>query len=249
MKRKLIAFVILVALVITLGGCEGCALFSGCSCSACKKGPKIQTFGNVTNGIYYYADRHLQDVFITDFDESRYDAEEFAGYLSKDIEAYNAEHDYICPVYLDEEGNQVPTNTLTKAITIERCSSKDNELTMRLFYGTVQDYVNYNAEEIEKRGGTNLEAGVLTPDNTALLSLSYINTEGEAVDFNELLSARRAPEYRYVTCDFEAVLYGEGDIIAYTTNGSYDAKGNCVNVSGGQRVTVVFAGADEEEGE
>lgn len=246
MRRKFIAFVILVALVVTLGGCDGCALFSGCSCSACNnKGPKVQTFGNVTNGIYYYADRHLQDVFITEFDESRYDADEFARYLSEDIEAYNAEHTYICPVYLDEDGNQVPTNTLTKCITIERCTSKNNELTMRLLYGTVQDYLNYNAEEIQKRGGSVLQNGVLTADSTELLQLSYIDTEGNPVDFNELISARRAPEYRYVTCDFEAVLYGEGDIIGFTQNGSYDPKGNCVNVPGGQRVTVIFAGADE----
>lgn len=243
MKRKFLAFIILVALTITLGGCEGCSLFSGCSCN---KGPKVQTFGNVTNGIYYYADRHVQDVFITDFDESRYDVQEFAGYLAEDIEAYNAEHSYIAPVYLDEEGKQHPTNTLTKAITIERCTSKNNEITMRLLYGTVQDYVNYNAEEIAKRGGSVLEAGVLTADKTDLLGLSYTDTEGKPVNFTELLSARRAPEYRYVTCDFEAVLYGEGDIIGYSADGSYDSKGNCVNVSAGKRVTVIFAGSDEQ---
>ena len=242
MKRKFLAFIILVALTVTLGGCDGCALFSGCGCN---KGPKVQTFGNVTNGIYYYADRHVQDVFIAEFDESRYDAEEFAGYLAQDIELYNEDHTYICPVYLDEEGKQVPTNSLTKAITIERCTSKDNEITMRLLYGTVQDYVNYNADEIKKRGGSVLESGVLTADSTDLLSLSFIDTEGKPVNFSELLAARRAPEYRYVTCDFEAVLYGEGDIVGYTTNGSYDSKGNCVNVSGGDRVTVIFAGADE----
>ena len=246
MRRKFPAFILMVLLAITLGGCDGCALFSGCSCSACNKGPKVQTFGNVTNGIYYYADRHLQDVFISEFDESRYDAAEFAGYLEADLEEYNKDHPYVCPVYLDKDGNQVPTNTLTKAITIERCSSKNNEITIRLMYGTVKDYVNYNAEEITKRGGTVLESGVMTQDSASLLSLSYVNTEGEAVDFNDLLKSRRAPEYRYVTCDFEAVLYGEGDIVGYTTNGSYDPKGNCVNVPAGQRVTVIFAGSDGE---
>ena len=40
--------------------------------------------------------------------------------------------------------------------------------------------------------------------------------------------------------DLKAVLYGDGEIVAYSSNGSYTEDLNCVTSKGGNKVVVVF---------
>ena len=211
--------------------------------SGCKKDrhEKVDTFGNTTEGIYVYADNCVQDVIFSDFDMTRYDAEEFRTFLQEEIDEYNASHDFVRqePVY-DEDGNVVSEPRCEEPIKVVECSAENDELQVQLLYATAGDYLQYMADEVEKRGGNTLQSGQLLYADASVTGASFIDTDGEALDLNEIITGKHAEEYRFVICNFEAVLYSEGEVAGYTAAGTYNADGECVSVPAGETVIVLY---------
>lgn len=252
MKKKIFALILACVTIVLLG--TGCFLDEAFSCiglKSCKGNDRvmIDTFGGVTNGIYMHRDLTLTDVLIVGgFDKDYYDAEELKTLWQMEIDEYNAEHDYITPTVCVEEKKRSKEETtayapaVTTPITVLTCSEKDGELTMQLTYANAVDYRNYNADEIARRGGTALKTGTLAAMDMDLQALNYTNEKGEPVNLAEMVGRDNPQTYRYIYCDFEAVLYGEGEIVAVSKFENYNAKNNCVTVNPGEGVCVVLYG-------
>ncbi len=218
----------------------------------CKRKPVdhnvIAKFGSTNNGILLYKNLSVGDCLFDDFDPAKYDDEEYKGYLQKDVDAYNAEHSFVKPTSAEESKAAADGETLEAGpsfpyavpLTIEKCKEENGSLCQMFRYATAQDYINFNREEIFKRGGTTLQAGTLDKADMSVLSTLFVDEDGEAVDVQKLATDKKAGYYRYLTCNFSAVLYGEGEIIGYTQNGSFDKETYSVSVRGGQTVTVIF---------
>ena len=218
MKKKML-FLLAACMLIVFTGCSG----SGSS------GNRNNTFGEETNGLYLMSDLQVKDCMKYDFDTKKYDAKEYEGFLKEELEAYNKDH-----VYQDEDEKTY------EAITIEKCSADKNVLTQILKYYDIADYLNYNKTELQKRSGKTAAAGTLDEAAAAVQELKYKNPAGEDVDIQTLINDKKAESYRYLTTDLQAVLYGDGEIIAYSTNASYTQDLNCVTAKGGENVAVIF---------
>ena len=226
MKKKFKLFGILLALTL------GLSLMVGCGD---KESDGPNTFGNTTNGIYLLSDLRLKECILYDFDTKKYDSKEYSELLEQELAEYNKKH-----VYKDAEGKDTP------AIAIEKVDVSKNVLTQILTYYDTADYLEYNKGELQKRSGKTLETGTLAAPNSTILSYTYVDKKGEAVNLEELVSSKEASEYRYVICDLQAVLYGEGKVVAYTTNGTYTEDLNCVTVKGGSPVAVIYRSTEKK---
>ena len=77
MKRRIMAVLLLVLFAFTLSACKG----------EVEKGAN-ENFGKGEKDIYIFRDLSVQDVMIADFDTSKYDKDEYLGYLQEEIDTY-----------------------------------------------------------------------------------------------------------------------------------------------------------------
>jgi len=207
----------------------------------CRQHNTSNAFGEADQSIYLFRDLALEDIVLSDFDTSKYDADEFKGFLAEDIEKYNASHPFVKPEDVPLlEGETTFEPEITKPINIEKCAASNNRLDQRLVYANADDYMNYNEEEIAKRGGTHVYTGTLAMVDSSILTTTYVDTKGKEVNISELCVKEDASSYRYIALDFAATVYGDGYIVAYSDGGTYSDAGNCVTVPGNGREVVVI---------
>ena len=232
MKKRSIS-VMLTAILMT-----GTVLLSGCQESHHTGGTG---FGETNNGIYLNRDLTIVDCMTADFDMSKYDAAEYAGFLQQEIDAYNASVEFVAPSQeTNSNGETVSEPSLTHPVEIERCEAKENVLYQELIYATANDFLQFNGEELASRGGTTLKVGTLDRADSSILTMNFVDEKGEAYDLQKVYEGEKAGEYRYIMCDYEAVLYGAGDIVCYTTGAKFDEKDYSLSVPTGSMVIVIF---------
>lgn len=234
MKRKLAAAVLAALMaMVCLAGCK----------KEAEKAGSTEGFGKADNDLIVYYDLSVGDTELEDFDTSKYDAEEFKGYLTADVEAYNAEHEFTAKQPItDEEGNVIYEPKAKQPVEVLTCEASDNVLKMQLLYATPADYIAYNEHNegaFTKRGGTVFETGMLTGAGSDILSNTFADKNGEMIDMAKLAEEKDYASYRYVVLDADATLYYEGILV-----GAYgckpDADKNCVNVKAGSKVIIIF---------
>ena len=218
--KKYLAGALLALSMILLTSCEG---FD-------KPEKKPDTFGTATNGIYLSADLTVRDCMLADFDTQKYNDKEYQGFLQEDLDVYNAAHPYT-----DSEGQKI------SAISIEKCDASSNILTQILKYYNASDFLAYNQQELQERSGSILKTGTLSTPAEDIFSFSFVLPDGSAdVVLDELVNSKEAGSYRYMICDLQAVLYGEGEIAAVSKGAVYTPDLNCVSSPGGTPVAVIF---------
>jgi len=233
--RRAAALLIAFSMVLTLGGCGNTG----------RRNQK-NTFGNAGNGIYLFRNLSVKDCQIYSFEKDYYSDSEFKTYLEKDLDEYNKAHAYHQPETMvpatDKDGETLETvgPQAEKPIEVLTCEKKDEKLYQSLLYATPEDFILYNEEEVTKRGGTALQAGKLTEADRSVLGETYTAPDGNAFDINEAVTGKDAASYRYLLCNFEALLYGDGEIVAWTAKGTYDKDANYVKVTAGNTVIVIF---------
>ncbi len=226
-QRRFLAAILLPVLAI--------AVLSGC------KHNTSNAFGELTDSVYLFRDLAIEDLVFSDFDTSKYDAEEFKGYLQEDIDKYNGSHEFVKPEEVALlEGETTFEPEITVPIAIAKCAADKNVLDQRLVYANARDYMNYNGEEILKRGGDHMYTGTLSLVDSSILTTPYTDTKGKEININDLCQKEDAGTYRYIAVNFRAVVYGDGYIVAYSQGGEYDESGNCVKVPGNGREVVVI---------
>ncbi len=233
MRKKLFA-VLLVMLMLAVS-------FGAAGCRKNKNRSKVNSFGNADNGIFLNADMTVVDCIYDDFDQSKYNDQEFAGFLQQDIDKYNGTHEFIAPpTQAAKDGETPAAPSVTVPISIRKCQASDNMLCQMRVYANAADFVYYNEEDIALRGGNTLQTGTLANLDQSILSASFVAVDKEPLDVQALASSNKAASYRYMLCNFEAYLYGEGYIVGYTPNGTYNESTNCVSCPAGQTVIVLF---------
>ena len=230
MKKSLIRIFSLVfaaAVILFAAGCQG------------EAGQKtsIGKFGKVTNGLYLYNDLAIQDSYVDEFDTKKYVVAEYRALLDEELAEYNKSHAFH-PGNEEVRGEHEPA--YTAPITVIRCEAAGGNLNQQLLYATAEDFLGYQAEELEGRKGSTLVTGTLAKVDTKILTASYVTPNGKDLDVQQLCVKENAGEYRFIICDFDALLYGDGDLIGYTNNATYNAQNSCVTVKGGQTVIAIF---------
>ncbi len=201
-----------------------------------------KNFGQGEKDIYIYRDLAVRDVMIDDFDTEKYDKDEYLGYLQEEIDAYNATASFVPQTAAEgEEENFTPHYTVP--VSVASCTAEENKINQQLLYATAADFTKYNEEFLPERGGYTLQAGTLPYADASVTGATLIDPEseeGKTVDVQEILTGKSADDYRFVICNFDAVLYGDGDIVGMTSNGVFDKDKYCVSVPAGQTVVVLF---------
>ena len=231
MRNRIWAAVLSAVLLLALTGCQD-------------KGPQgmNQNFGGGAKDIYVYKDLSVQDVMIDDFDTGKYDKDEYVSYLQEELDAYNASAAFVPQTAAEgEEDNFTPHFTVP--ISVASCTVTDNKINQQLLYATAADFTKYNEAFLEERGGYTLQAGTLPFADASVTGATLIDPDskdGAALDIQNILTGKKADQYRFVICNFDAVIYGDGEVAGYTSNGSFDSSKNCVTVPAGQTVVVLF---------
>ena len=237
MKRFISAFTALLLLSVC---CLG--LFA---CGQEEQEDDVKKFGVADGSLYIYANNALMDCSIVDFDTSRYDVEEYRGFLEEEIGVYNDSAVFVPQTpETDEKGNEIkPPVTYTRPVEISSISAEDNKMNLQLLYATPEDFFgwqeHYDKDAFSKRGGSIIEAGKLV-DNETVQGMTFVDRKGEALDMEKLLKRKNVSDVRYVTIDVECVLFGDGNILAYTEGADLDAANNNFHVKGGQKITVLY---------
>ena len=231
MKKILTAVVLAALLALSLSACK-------------EEGPKGMNpnFGAGNSDIYLYSDLSVRDVMIDDFDTSKYDKDEYLSYLQVELDKYNENAPFV-PQTAAEGEEEGFTPHYTVPVSVASCKTENNKINQQLLYATAQDFTNYNREALEDRGGYTLQAGTLPYADASVTGAALVDPDskdGGTVNIQDILTGRNADKYRFVICNFEAVLYGDGDVVGYTANGSFDSAKNCVTVPAGQTVIVLF---------
>ena len=223
---------------ILLAGLLAMALLAtGCI----KEEPSVGKFGAVTNGIYVYADLAIQDSVVEDFDTKKYDLAEYRKLLDEEVKAYNTANEFKPG---DKELRKEHEPDYVTPVTVVKCEVSGGKIRQQLIYANATDYANYRkaniSDEAEEKSGFTFQTGTLAKVDTSILSAAFVAPSGNDVNVQELCVSSSASKYRYVICDFEALLYGDGDLVCYTKNASYDADNRCVKVKGGEKVIAIF---------
>lgn len=224
MKKKILVFTALLALTF-------CAVLSGCKKNA------LGAFGKTSRGLYLYADMAIQDVQIDEFNEKELDAAEYKGLLEKEIADYNAEHPFT-PDDTKNHGKKEPD--FSAPITLVNCEVSGNVLNQQLIYATAADYVSFNEGTLEELGGTLVKTGKLSSVDTEVLRTSFVDVDGKPVDVNALCMGSDAAKYRYIVADFESVIYGDGNIIAFANGMKYSKANSCVTTGSAALSIVIY---------
>ena len=83
--------------------------------------------------------------------------------------------------------------------------------------------------------------GTLDVVDSSILTTTYVDVKGKEVKVADLCTKDDAATYRYIALNFEAIIYGDGYVVAYSNGGTYESEGNCVKVPGnGQEVVVIY---------
>lgn len=225
MRRKRLAGTVLglLSTLLVLAGCGGKTA--------------IGKFGKVTNGLYLYKDLAIQDSYIEEFDTSRYDFEEYRTLLDEELAAYNKSHEFK-PGDRSKRGDHEPN--YQTPISVVKAEISGQNLSQQLIYANAEDYLNYHEGELKEKKGSVLSTGTLSKVDTSILTASYTSPSGQDVNVQELCVDTDAGNYRYIVCDFEALIYGDGELICYTKNASYNKDNQCVTVPGGEKVIVIY---------
>jgi len=200
--------------------------------TSCKK--KSNLFGQATNGLYLYNDMSVEEVMIYPFATAKYDATEYRQYLDKEIAAYNNTHNLVVSKYASEK------HQLVQPVSVVKCEVKSNELYQHLLFATVDDYMEYAADTIAEKNGSTVVTGDFSKIYEGMDSLKYYDENGKEVSFNGIVQATGSKAYRFIGCDCDALLYGEGNLVAYSAGGSYDATNNCVKVPAGSMTYAIY---------
>ena len=220
----------------------GLMAFSLCACK--KEGPKgiNSNFGSNEKDLVVFNDLSVQDVMTADFDTKKDDKDEYVSYLQEELDAYNAGASFVPQTAAEgEEDNFTPHFTVP--VSVASCTVDKNVINQQLLYATASDYVAYNQEIIESRGGNTLQAGKLTSADASVTGASLIDPDdknGGFVDIQEILTGKNADNYCYVICNFEAAIYLEGEVAGFTSTGVYDSTKDCVTVPAGKTVVILF---------
>ena len=252
MKNKFLLLALLAALVLVMQACgqpEAESTEEEETMESTEEvipGVKIDTFGNTTNSLFIYPNLVFQDIMIADFNTDKYDVEEYGGFLQADIDNYNKTHNFKMQVIKkDADGNEIePPVRYRHPIEIRKLEAKDNILNQQLLYATAEDFLEYNSETLQERGGSTLKVGKFLTDILELPA-SYTDPNGETVSAYGLIRDKNgdtipgAEDSYYVICDFDAVLYSSGDVLG-VIGGTYDSETNSVLVEGGTRAVVIY---------
>ncbi len=236
MKYRITALLAAALLVLSLGACNK-------NQEETPKGANLN-FGKGATDIYIYNDLAIQDVMIDDFDTSKYDKDEYLGFLQEEIDAYNQGASFVPQTAAEGEENFTPHYTVP--VSIVSSSAENNRLTVQFLYATAADFIKFNENErfyYDEKSGQTLQVGKLAYADASVTGAELIdpdNKDGGTLNIQEILTGKSADRYRYVICNFDAVLYGDGEVAGYTANGQYDAEKDCVTVPAGQTVVVVF---------
>ena len=208
--------------------------------SGCDNKPKGTKFGNQTNGIYLTERLHLMDSMVAEFDTSKYVLEEYRAFLDEEIDAYNESHPFEKPAdEYDRDGKLIPQE-VTAPIAVRKCEVSNNWIFQELVYATNADFLKYNESTLEKeRGGKKLLTGYLSYVDAEIIDLSYVNAKGESVSVRSLCESSKADQYMYIVVDFEANLYGEGELVCWH-GGKYNAENDFLEVPAGTYAVAVF---------
>ena len=225
-KLRVTAIIVLVA-----------ALLLSVGCTSNGNQNSIGKFGKVTNGIYLYKDLAVQDSYVEEFDTGKYDLKEYRGFLDEELAEYNKSNAFHPG---DEEVRGEHEPEYKAPITVVKCETAGGNLNQQLLYATAEDFIKYNAEELEGRQGTTLQTGTLQKVDTKLLTAAFVGPDGKDLDVQALCVSKNASEYRYVITDIQSLVYGDGALIGYTKNGAYSEENSCVTVKGGEKVIVIF---------
>ena len=231
MKRSLLLSGVMVLLLFSLAACN-------------RKGPVSvsESFGTSTKDVAVFRDLAVQDVMIDDFDTSKYDKDEYLSYLQEDIDAYNSTATFV-PQTAAEGEEETFTPHYTVPVSVASCTAEENKINQQILYATAADFTAFNEEALEERGGHTLQAGTLPFADASVTGAALVDPDsknGENLDVQDILTGRHADDYRFVICNFDAVLYVEGEIEGYTSNAAVDLEKNCVTVPAGETVIVVF---------
>ncbi len=139
----------------------------------------------------------------------------------------------------DKNGNAL--DSVTAAAAVVKCEAKDNLLETRMLYSSADDLTAFDADSLLQRSGSTVAAGVMTSAPDAVLNASLIDSAGEAFEMEKILEKNKGDQYRYIICDAASVLYGDGNVIAYSQNGVYTKSYGCVEVPEGETVIVIFS--------
>ena len=206
-----------------------------------KEETSIGKFGAVTNGIYLYSDLAVQDSTVEEFDTKKYDLAEYRKLLDEEVKAYNTANEFKPG---DKELRKDYEPDYVTPVTVVKCEVSGGKIRQQLLYANATDYANYRKENIsepaESENGFTFTVGTLAKVDPAILPAIFVAPSGNAVNVQELCVSSSAAKYRYVICDFEALLYGDGDLVCYTKNATYDADNLCVQVKGGEKVIAIF---------
>ena len=254
MKNKLLLLVFLILLALVIPACgnpgeDGSSEESTDISETEETTPaeKIDTFGSTANSLFVYSNLVFQDIMLADFDTSKYDVEEFRGFLEADIASYNSTHNFKMQVTRkDADGNIIePPIRYTHPIEIKKLEAVDNVLNQQLLYATAEDFLEYNSDTLKKRGGSLLKVGKVSGNESEIPS-SYTGPKGDTVSVSALLKdsetggkAEDADAYYFVICDFDAVIYSDGEFVG-VNGGTYDSETNSVIVEGGTAATVIY---------
>lgn len=212
----------------------------GCGC---KRGstpiPTVGQFGAADQGIYLYKDLAVQDAEVQAFPEDRYDLEEYKGILTKEVNEYNKKN-----AASFQPGDPAKRNSYepeySAPMTLIKLEVKDGNVFQELLYATAADYTKYRANEIAEKNGEALKAGTLDKAGAEILKHAFVSPQGGSFDAAAQAVAENAGEYRYLYADFSALLYGDGDIIAYSKGAEYDKENKLVKSKDGEPVIVIF---------
>ncbi len=227
MKRRITILLLLVLAV-------GMLCMSGCQEEVKET---IGKFGKVSNGLFLYSDLAVQDSFVDSFDTKRYVLSEYRALLNEELAEYNKTHPFNPG---DPEKRSKKEPDYHTAITVVTCETSGQKLVQQLLYATPEDFLEYNAGELAKRKGSVLKVGTLDRVDTSILTMSYVSPAGKEISVQELCALQNAGDYRYMICDLEALIYGDGQIICFSTNATYNEENICVSARGGEKVVVIF---------
>ena len=242
MKKFWTALLLITAMVFSLSACiGGTENETGDGKEKDKKG----YFGTAAKDIYFYNDLSVQDVMLDDFDTEKYDVDEYAGFLQRDLDTYNASAKFVPQTAAEGEENFTPHYTVP--VFIAACDAKDNQLNQQLLYATAADFIAYqtayNEEDFKARGGNTLQAGKLSAADSSVKGASLVDPdsqEGGTLDIQSIITGEEVGRYRYIICNFDAVIYGDGEVVGYTSNASYDKEKDSVTVPAGKTVVIVY---------
>ncbi len=202
--------------------------------TGCKKGSNA--FGAANNGILLYQDLAVEDVMIDDFDPAKYDLDEYKALLNQELTAYNMKNEFK-PGSAELRSEKEPI--YSAPLTLTKLEQSGKKIKQQILYANTKDFLKYNEDLLPDRKGSRLSAGTLANVETVVLTAELVNAKGEKLDVEKLCVSKDAANYRYLLCDFAAVLYGEGEIIGYA-NGSFDKATGSVTAPGGVLTIVIF---------